>query len=107
MQYTNPRIAPRANANQVIKYLTEGMLSLQSEGTVVWYRNFKIKLLPQDPLYAALYGSVNLKNRIQPKTISVKSLMTLSVSGGKMVLVSKAGIPYSLAGRTLPVLNVK
>ncbi len=104
MQYTNPRIAPKANANQVIKYLTEGMLSLQSEGTVIWYRNFKIKLLPQDPLYAALYGSVHLKNRIQPKASSVKPLMTLNVIGGRMVLVSKEGIPFSLMGKTLPSL---
>lgn len=55
MEYRNPRIAPRNNANAVTKYLTEGMVSVQSEGTQVWYRNWRIKLLPEDPLYASLY----------------------------------------------------
>ncbi|MEO6098199.1 MAG: DUF1080 domain-containing protein [Fibrobacteria bacterium] len=55
MQYRNPRIAPRDKGSEVVKYLTEGMLSVQSEGTPVWYRNWRIKLLPEDPLYASLY----------------------------------------------------
>lgn len=104
MQYTNPRIAPKANANQVIKYLIEGMLSLQSEGTVVWYRNFRIKLLPEDPLYASVYGPVNLRNRITPKQDSRKTLLVLS--GGRMILVSREGVPVSLIGRRFPSLNI-
>ncbi len=103
MQYRNPRIAPRANANLVIKYLTEGLLSLQSEGTVVWYRNFRIMLLPQDPLYASLYTTWVRNYRITPKA-SVKPI--LSFDGGVLsVDAGKNGL-RSLTGRYLNILPV-
>lgn len=42
MEYWSPRIATTTNANAVSKYLTEGMVSIQSEGTTVWYRNWRV-----------------------------------------------------------------
>lgn len=66
MEYWNPRIAKTTNANDVVKTLTGGMVSIQSEGTTVWYRNWKIKLLPEDPLYASLYGTTSILNAAPP-----------------------------------------
>lgn len=52
MQYWNARAGTGTSA----KTLVEGMVSIQSEGGEVWYRNWRIKLLPEDPLYDSLYG---------------------------------------------------
>ena len=55
MKNHSPRIGPRNNPDSVIKYLTSGQMAWQSEGSNVYYHDIKVKLFPQDPLYAALY----------------------------------------------------
>ncbi len=99
MEYRNPRIAPLNNSQDVIKYLVEGMLSVQSEGTEVWYRNWKIKLFPEDPLYEELYP-VWIRNRaLAPKDQVGRT--GLSLQGGVLRLLSE-GRPLSLDGRRAP-----
>jgi hypothetical protein len=60
MEYWNPRIAKSNDANALVKSLAEGMVTVQSEGGEVWYRGWRIKLLPEDPLYKDLYDPVTL-----------------------------------------------
>jgi hypothetical protein len=60
MEYWNPRIAKSNDANALVKSLVEGMVTVQSEGGEVWYRGWRIKLLPEDPLYKDLYDPVTL-----------------------------------------------
>src|SRR5690606_9454053 len=55
MRYHSPRIAPRTQPEAVIKYLTSGLMAWQSEGSNVLYRDLRIKLFPEDPLYETLY----------------------------------------------------
>ncbi|MEO7427074.1 MAG: DUF1080 domain-containing protein [Fibrobacteria bacterium] len=110
MEYTNPRIAPRDNAGQVMKYLTEGRLGWQSEGSKVWFRNMKIMLFPEDPIFAALYPTTaNRDFRILAKPTdkprfglegNVLSLLTgegrkLTITGRRFHLnsVSSGGLP--------------
>lgn len=57
MVYHSPRIAPRTKQDSVIKYLTSGQMAWQSEGSNVYYHDIKVKLFPEDPLYATLYPS--------------------------------------------------
>lgn len=98
MEYRNPRIAPRNNANSVIKHLTQGMLSVQSEGTQVWYRNWRIMLLPEDPLYASLYGPpVNLAPR--PIAPSRASRWRLGFQDGVLTVLSEGRTISTLTGR--------
>jgi hypothetical protein len=99
MEYRNPRIAPRNNANSVIKYLTEGMVSVQSEGTQVWYRNWRIKLLPQDPLYASLYETTSL-----PVLRAIRKSPErhrLGFNGSVMTLLLEGETAANLMGRRL------
>lgn len=98
MEYRNPRIAPRNNANSIVKRLTEGMLSVQSEGTQVWYRGWRIKLLPEDPLYSSLYGPpVTLAPRSRPESRSQP--LRLGFRNGVLSVLS-GGIPAAdIAGR--------
>jgi hypothetical protein len=99
MQYRNPRIAPKNNANQVTKYLTEGMLSIQSEGTPIWYRNWRIKLLPEDPLYASLYPTRLLE---APRAIrKAPEPYRLGFDGATLKILSNDGQASSLTGRRL------
>jgi hypothetical protein len=102
MQYRDPRIAPRNNANQVIKYLTEGMLSVQSEGTAVWYRNWRIMLLPQDPLYAGLYTTWVLDRTLTAKP---DSRSRLSFDGKVLSVLSGNG--FDLRGKILPEFRLR
>jgi Domain of Unknown Function (DUF1080) len=91
MEYWNPRIATTTNANAVSKYLTEGMLSIQSEGPTVWYRNWRIKILPEDPLYASLY-TTSLFPAWQRKPISTRTrtpaagLSWVALADGRVLL---------------------
>jgi hypothetical protein len=55
MQYFEPRIAPPNDRDNIEKYLEGGLIGWQSEGTGVEYQNIKVKLFPDDPLYAQLY----------------------------------------------------
>ena len=55
MRYHSPRIAPRDQPDAVIKYLTSGLMAWQSEGSNVYYRDLKVQLFPEDPLYETLY----------------------------------------------------
>lgn len=102
MEYSNPRIASQTNANSIVKRLTAGMLSVQSEGTQVWYRNWRIRLLPEDPLYASLYGpSVALSP--QPMSRSRTSSLRLGFQDGVLTVLSEGRPPFTLEGRRLKV----
>jgi hypothetical protein len=69
IKYSDPHVAPPDNSSKVEKTLTSGLLAWQSEGVPVKYRNIRIKLFPQDPLYKALYPTTSLADyRILPKT---------------------------------------
>jgi Domain of Unknown Function (DUF1080) len=99
MEYRNPRIGPRNNPNQVIKYLTEGQFAWQSEGSRVWFRNIRIMLFPEDPLYASLYPSTASRNfRIMPKARR-EAILGLS-SNGVNVLYTKRGVA-TVTGRRI------
>jgi hypothetical protein len=101
MEYRNPRIAPKNNANSVVKYLTEGMLSVQSEGTQVWYRNWRIKLLPEDPLYASLYGTTTLSG---PRAIRMSpERHPFGFNGSVLTLLVEGQPSADLRGRRLNV----
>ncbi len=93
MQYRNPRIAKQNNANDIVKYLSEGMLCVQSEGGEVWYRNWRIKLLPDDPLYASLYSSTFLFQSARPVLKAPESVQ-MRFNGGALTIFSE-GIPVS------------
>jgi hypothetical protein len=99
MQYRNPRMAPRNNANQIIKHLTEGMLSVQSEGTPVWYRNWRIMLLPEDPLYASLYPTTLIKKA--PEAERSKTSYRLGFDGSTLSILSEGRPASTLTGRRL------
>jgi hypothetical protein len=100
MQYRNPRIAPRNNANSIIKRLTAGMLSVQSEGTQVWYRNWRIQLLSEDPLYASLYEPTSTLSPRPGARIRNASLR-LGFRDGVLSILSEGRHAYSLEGRRL------
>lgn len=102
MQYRNPRIAPKNNANSVIKYLTEGMLSIQSEGTQVWYRNWRIKLLPEDPLYASLYSPTPL---IAPRAKQQSHLSRMGLSGTTLRLFSRGNLSVTINGQQVEAIR--
>lgn len=96
MEYRDPRIAPRNDPGKVFKYLTEGMLSVQSEGTVVWYRRWRIRLLPADPLYASLYPT-RLFNA--PRRAAADKGLRLGFDGTTLSVLS-GGVPaFSIQGR--------
>jgi hypothetical protein len=100
MEYRNPRIAAQTNANNIVKRLTAGMLSVQSEGTQVWYRNWRIKLLPQDPLYESLYGPpVTLAPR--PSSRSWTGALRLGFQDGVLTVLTEGRPAFTLEGRRL------
>lgn len=98
MEYWNPRLAPSNNANSVTKYLVEGMVSIQSEGTTVWYRNWRIKLLPEDPLYASLYTPVTLAPRPDARE---RAPLRLGFQDGVLSVLSEGRPATSLMGRRI------
>lgn len=61
IKYRLPKVAPPNNPGSTTKLLNRGLLSLQSEGVGVWYRNFQIKLLEKDPLYGKYYPTTTLR----------------------------------------------
>jgi hypothetical protein len=67
MKYHSPRVAPRANADSVIKYLASGLMGWQSEGSNVYYRDLKIKVFPEDSLYRHLYPTSLRGATVAPK----------------------------------------
>ncbi len=97
MEYWNPRIATTTNANAVSKYLTDGMVSIQSEGTTVWYRNWKIKLLPEDPLYKSLYTTVTFAPIASLRKASKP--YTLGFNGATLTILSEGQPVSSLTGQ--------
>jgi hypothetical protein len=99
MKYHSPRIAPRAKPDSVIKYLTSGQMAWQSEGSNVYYRNLKVKLYPEDPLYATLYPT-SLRPRVAAKRAAPE--VRLVWEGGYPVMIDRAGRARSLEGRVLP-----
>lgn len=99
MEYRNPRIAKTNNADDVVKYLTEGMVSIQSEGGEVWYRGWRLKLLPQDPLYASLYNPTVLG---APRPVRRGPEITKMGFNGATLTILSEGRPVStLTGRGL------
>lgn len=97
MEYRNPRIAQSNNANSVVKYLTQGMLCIQSEGGPIWYRHWRIKLLPEDPLYASLYSTVNLKT-LRPMR-NAPERYTLGFNGATLSILSEGRPVSTLIGK--------
>lgn len=97
MEYRNPRIGPRNSATTITKRLTSGMLSVQSEGTQVWYRNWRIKLLPGDSLYESLYGPpVRISTR---SSASRASTLRLGLRDGALTVLSEGRPVSTLTGR--------
>lgn len=98
MEYWNPRIAQRNNPNQVVKQLVEGMVSIQSEGPTVWYRNWRIRLLPEDPLYASLYRPVRIAPRMDARP---GTRLGLGFRDGVLTVLSGDRAVSTLSGRLL------
>jgi len=99
MKYHSPRIAPRAKPDSVIKYLASGLMAWQSEGSNVYYRNMKIKLFPEDPLYATLYPT-SLQASVARKT-RPSARVRLSFDRGFPVVVTPAGARLSVDGKNV------
>lgn len=103
MEYWNPRVATTTNPNAVSKYLAEGMVSIQSEGTTVWYRNWRIKLLPADPLYASLYQPVSLFPRQAERKADAlrknEGAVRLGFRGKTLTLLSEGKPVVTVDGR--------
>jgi hypothetical protein len=97
MEYWNPRIAKTNDANAVVKTLTEGMVTVQSEGGEVWYRGWRIKLLPEDPLYKDLYDPVTLA---APRPVRKGTeAYRFGFNGSTLVILSQGKPAMSLTGR--------
>ncbi len=99
MEYWNPRIAKSTDANALVKSLTEGMVTVQSEGGEVWYRGWRIKLLPEDPLYKDLYPPTTLSaprpERKAPERYS------LGFNGSTLTILSEGRPALDLMGRKI------
>jgi hypothetical protein len=99
MEYWNPRIAKTNDANAVVKTLTEGMVTVQSEGGEVWYRGWRIKLLPEDPLYKSLYTPTTLGAsrpvRMKPEPYR------LGFNGAALTILSEGRPAFDLGGRRI------
>jgi hypothetical protein len=110
MEYWNPRIAHTNDANNVIKTLTEGMITVQSEGGEVWYRGWRIKLLPEDPLYKSLYPTVSLLPASRPVRKSPETYR-LGFNGSTLTILSAGRAVSDLMGRQFenvaPILSAK
>jgi hypothetical protein len=100
MKYHSPRIAPRAKPDSVIKYLTSGLMAWQSEGSNVYYRNLKVKLFPEDPLYATLYPTAVRAERTAG--VGEAARPRLVFDRGFPVMLDENGRRRTLAGRRLP-----
>ena len=110
MEYWNPRIAKSSDANAVVKYLTEGMVTVQSEGGEVWYRGWRIKLLPEDPLYKSLYPTTSLLPASRPVRKSPETYR-LGFNGSTLTILSAGRAVSDLMGRqfenVVPILSAK
>jgi hypothetical protein len=100
MKYHSPRVAPRAKPDSVVKYLVSGLMAWQSEGSNVYYRNLKIKLLPQDPLYASLYASA-LRPKVAGPKPSLKPYLRFERGYPMPMARDQEGRPVSLTGQRL------
>jgi 3-keto-disaccharide hydrolase len=99
MEYWNPRIAKSNDANSLVKSLTEGMVTVQSEGGEVWYRGWRIKLLPEDPLYAGLYTPTTL-GASRPVRKGPEPYR-LGFNGATLTILSEGRPALDLAGRRI------
>jgi hypothetical protein len=103
MRYHSPRIAPRAKQDSVIKYLVSGLMAWQSEGSNVYYRNLKVKLLPEDPLYATLYPTAIRAAGAKPaQRASLKPYLRFERGYPMPLVMNREGTPMSLSGKRLP-----
>jgi hypothetical protein len=100
MQYHSPRIAPRNDQAAVMKYLTSGQIAWQSEGSNVYFRNLKIKLYPEDPLYATLYPT-NVQAGI-PAKAGKRMGSRLIFDRGFPIMIERNGERHTLTGRRQP-----
>lgn len=99
MEYWNPRIAKSNDANAVVKTLTEGMVTVQSEGGEVWYRGWRIKLLPEDPLYKDLYTPTTLLGSRPVRKGPEQYRM--GFNGATLTILSEGRLALDLAGRRI------
>lgn len=100
MEYWNPRIAKTNDANAVVKTLSDGMISVQSEGGEVWYRGWKIKLLPEDPLYKDLYPPTSALAAPRPLGKGPERY-TLGFNGSTLSILSEGKPALDLTGRRI------
>lgn len=66
IKYREPRVSSGGTPNNVTKRLSAGLIGWQAEGTAVWYRDIKIRLLPGDPLYTPTYAEFRERNTPRP-----------------------------------------
>lgn len=108
IKYRLPHVShpdSKGNHTTIEKYLKDGFIGWQSEGTQVWYRNIKIKLLPGDPLYTPTYTAWNLERTIRPKN-QTRVLILDEGTMGFLSNDSRYSHIYSPAGRVLPNLRI-
>lgn len=106
MEYWNPRIAKSNDANAVVKSLTEGMVTVQSEGGEVWYRGWRIKLLPEDPLYKSLYPTPIMLGASRPVRMAPETYR-LGFNGSTLTILSEGRAISDLTGRKIENLAPK
>lgn len=104
IKYKQPRVSSGGTADNVTKYLKSGLIGWQAEGTPVWYREIRIKLLPGDPLYTPTYAGFNARNTIR-QPIARKALILKDGVLGIREEGSVNGRIFDIGGRILPGLR--
>lgn len=100
IKYSNPRVAPSSNPDQVEKTLKSGLVAWQSEGVQVRYRNLSVKLFKEDPLYAGLYTSGTADYRILPRTAARPALRM----EGNALRILRGDRSLTVTGKLLPAV---
>ncbi len=98
MKYHSPRIAPRAKPDSVIKYLESGLMGWQSEGSNIYYRDLRIQLFPEDPLYPLFY-STPVRGEASARRAPPRAQVRFE--NGFPVAVTRAGEVRTLHGRAV------
>lgn len=106
IKYRQPRVSSGGTSNNVTKYLKSGLIAWQSEGTNVWYREIKIKLLPGDPLYTPTYAGFHARNTIR-RPIARKALILKDGVLGIREAGLENGRVFDIGGRVVPRLLMK
>ncbi len=58
ISYKKIRVSP--SIDDFTKPLNSGVIAWQSEGAVIWYKDLEVKLMPKDPIYAAVYKGTTI-----------------------------------------------